>query len=368
MLSVLLLTALGIFTLHYVYFITRVRLGLLALGTRPRSTDDPPVSIVIAARNEERRIAACLESLCRLDYPSGRLDVLVVDDDSDDRTVAVARTFEGRLRGLRVIDAETGAEAAGRGKTAALRRGIALALGEIILTTDADCVVPPRWVRSMVARFSNDVAMVSGPVREETRDTLLGRIESLEFLGLITTGAGLIGAGRPIICNGANLAYRRAAYEAVGGFTGTSDDESLMNAIVYRKVGVVAFADDPSAVVVTRSENTPGRFLRQRIRWAAKRGRYEDPSILVTLLLLYGFFLTVLLTAVLVPQDPLLALPLAVVLIGKAVIEWAALHSGARLFGDRVRLGPFLIAELLHVPYIVIAAALGQLVALRWRH
>ncbi len=367
-LSVLLVTALGIFTLHYVYFLTRVRLGLLALGTHPCSSDDPPVTIVIAARNEEDRIAPCLESLCRLDYPAGRLEVIITDDHSGDHTIAVARSFTGCLHGLRILEPDSAGSTASRGKTAALRRGIDLATGEIILTTDADCVVPSGWVRSMVAHFRSDVALVSGPVREAGGRNFLGRLESLEFLGLITTGAGLIGAGRPIICNGANLAYRRTAYEAVGGFTGTSDDESLMNAIVHRKVGTVAFAADPSAMVITRSENTVGRFLRQRIRWASKRGRYEDPTILVTLVLLYAFFLSVLATACLIPQDALLAVPLAVVLVGKALIEWAALRAGARLLGDRVPLLPFLVAELLHVPYIVIAAAVGQIAALRWRH
>ena len=108
-------------------------------------------------------------------------------------------------------------------------------------------------------------------------------------------------------------------------------------------------------------------FLRQRIRWANKRGRYEDTSILVTLIFLYLFFLSFALTALLIPFDQQLLLPVLLVFGGKVFVDYFVLYSGARLFFQRIPIFHFLIAELLHVPYIVIAAAIGQICSLQWK-
>ena len=169
-------------------------------------------------------------------------------------------------------------------KPLAIAKGITQAAGEIILTTDADCIAPPRWIEIMVNHFEENVAFVAGPVAEQTSRNFFSKLEQLEFLGLITTAAGLIGSGRPIICNGANLAYRKSAFISVGGFgdNGSSnDDESLMNRMVHRNIGKIVFAPESDAVITTRSSNTITSFLRQRIRWANKRGHYEDKSILI---------------------------------------------------------------------------------------
>lgn len=367
MLEVILLTVMALLTAHYVHFITRVRVGLLNLRPSPRSEDEPAVSVVVAARNEERRIARCLDALSRLDYPADRLEVVVVDDGSSDGTAASARAYERREPLVRVLSSDAHGTNKPQGKAAALTVGIAGARGEIILTTDADCVVAPSWARVMVSFFAPSVSMVAGPVLENAGGSFFGKMESLEFLGLVTTGAGLIGAGRPIICNGANLGYRRAAFEAVGGFGGANDDEALMNRIVHRNIGRIVFAADRGAVVETESDNSAWKFFWQRVRWAAKRGHYEDRSIVVTLVLLYLFFLSVLLSVAAIPTEPLLAIPVLVVYGGKLTTDWATLRAGAALFGSEVPALPFIVAELLHVPYIVVAAALGQFVPLQWK-
>ena len=174
----------------------------------------------------------------------------------------------------------------------------------------------------------------------------------------------------PIICNGANLAYRKNAFVAVDGFGGNgsfNDDESLMNRMALRKIGRIVFAPESSAVITTKSSNTMTSFLRQRVRWANKRGRYEDKSIFFTLVCLYLFFLSLTLTALLIPLEHQLLLPVILVFGGKAIMDIFALYSGARLFLQRVPILHFLIAELLHVPYIVIAAAIGQISSLQWK-
>jgi len=222
----------------------------------------------------------------------------------------------------------------------------------------------------MVNHFEDNVVFVAGPVIEKASKNFFSKLERLEFLGLITTAAGLIGSGRPIICNGANLAYRRDAFISAGGFgdAGTfNDDESLMNRMNQRNIGKVVFAPELGAVITTKSSNTMISFLRQRVRWANKRGRYEDKSIFFTLISLYLFFLSFALTTLLIPFDQHLLLPVALVFGGKVFVDFFVLYSGARLFFQRIPIFHFLIAELLHVPYIVSAAAIGQISSLQWK-
>jgi cellulose synthase/poly-beta-1,6-N-acetylglucosamine synthase-like glycosyltransferase len=371
MIEIITLGALTLFSIYYVYFITRVRLGLLSLAyARHRDLTQKKISVVIAARNEEQHITHCLQSLLKQTYPKCDYEIIIVDDGSTDTTASLVRTIAEQNTNIHLLSLpHDSTQTVGR-KPYALAKGIAQSSGEIILTTDADCLVPVQWIEIMAGHFEENVVLVAGPVAEHSVHSFFGRLEQLEFLGLITTAAGLIGSKRPIICNGANLAYRKTAFAAIGGFgeyTGSNDDESLMNKMVQRKIGNIVFAPEAGAVVTTASSNTISTFLRQRIRWANKRGHYEDKSILLTLVCLYLFFLSMLLTMVLVFWEPQLAQPLAIAFGGKVLVDYFTLRAGAQLFRQNFSQFHFLVAELLHVPYIVLAAALGQVASIQWK-
>lgn len=370
MTEIITLSFLALFSAFYVFFITRVRIGLYALRCLPPRPDRPMASVVIAARNEAQNIGRCLQSLVQQTYASRSYEIIVVDDGSTDNTASIVESYSARHASVRLLSLPPGRADGQSRKPHALEKGIEQSKGDIILTTDADCLASPRWIELMIKYFSDDVVFVAGPVVEHDARSFFSRLEQLEFLGLITTAAGLIGSGRPIICNGANIAYRKSAFIAVGGFSNnrsSNDDESLMNKMVHRKIGKVVFAPDSEAVVVTASANTVASFFRQRLRWANKRGHYEDKTILATLYALYLFFLSVAIVALLLPREPRLLLPLSLVLAGKAILDFFALHSGARLFRQHISLFHFFIAELLHVPYIVLTAAIGQFASMHWK-
>ncbi|MGD1044680.1 MAG: glycosyltransferase [Bacteroidota bacterium] len=370
MIEIIALGLLTIFTIYYVYFIMRICIGLLSLQTAPAASIQPIVTVIVAARNEEKSISQCLQSLVQQTYPVNKYEIIIVDDGSTDKTAPIVRSFSERCTSIHLLSLPVGAERGTSRKPLAIAEGISHATGEIILTTDADCIAPPRWIEIMVNHLEENIAFVAGPVAEQSSKNFLSQLERLEFLGLITTAAGLIGSGRPIICNGANLAYRKNAFISVGGFgaNGSSnDDESLMNRMVQRNIGRIVFAPESDAVISTRSSDTITSFLKQRIRWANKRGHYEDKSILFTLVSLYIFFLSLTLTTLLIPLEPQLILPVILAFGGKAFVDYFALRSGARLFLQRISVFHFLIAELLHVPYIVIAAAIGQISSMQWK-
>ena len=118
----------------------------------------------------------------------------------------------------------------------AIRYGIEQSIGDIIVTTDADCIYADDWLSSLVSNFEDSVGFVSGPVEFKDNGNVFSKLQKLEFAGLIFTGAGLIGAGKPTICNAANIAYRKKAFDEVNGFEydmdlSSGDDELLMQKI-----------------------------------------------------------------------------------------------------------------------------------------
>jgi cellulose synthase/poly-beta-1,6-N-acetylglucosamine synthase-like glycosyltransferase len=327
--------------------------------------------VVVAARNEAANIRQCLLSLTQQSYEIERFEIIVVDDHSEDQTVSVADQIASGIVHPRITVLSSEVESGQSGKSAAIALGIERAQGEIILCTDADCIVPKEWISSTIRCFEQSVVFVAGPVNERATGSFISNMQSLEFLGLLTTGAGLIGSGSPIICNGANIAYRKSAFREVNGYgenRSSCDDETLMQRMVKRNTGKVVFNFDRAATVTTSTPDTLIGFWNQRTRWAAKRGHYEDKLVLARLLALYAFFLVVFLTALVGLLDTIIYLPLLVILTIKVAAELIVLAKGARLFQQRVSVRHFLIAELLHVPYIVIAALVGQLGALRWKN
>ena len=327
------------------------------------TSDVPSVSVVIPARDEEERIGACLESVLANDYPSDRCEVIVVDDGSTDATGAVVRRYP-EVRLIRVED-DPGRAAAH--KKHALARGVATAGGRIILTTDADCTVPPGWIRTIAAAFDEKTGIVTGPVVFKDDGTLFGRIQSLEFLGLVALGAGFVGIGLPHLANSANLAYRRRAFDEIGGYAGledvtTGDDEMLLHRMAYESRWEVATCMSPDAAVATRPCATVGEFFRQRQRWASAHARYPHRRFTVISAFCYLFFVG-LATATFAARWELLGAALVLKIVAEASVLWPA----ARRFG-RLRLMPLLpAAQIVHIPYILIVGFAGTLGGYEWK-
>jgi cellulose synthase/poly-beta-1,6-N-acetylglucosamine synthase-like glycosyltransferase len=365
-LLILLLASFG----YYLWFLLTVWRGLKRREPPRAGSAGVFVSVVVAARNEEENIRRCLESLLDQDFPKDAYEVIVVDDHSTDRTPEIANEIAGSEPRGRLAVMSLGDGAGSSGKPSAIGLGVRQARGDLILCTDADCIVPRGWMSSMARQFAPGVAFVAGPVLEAPSRFFLSRLQSLEFMGLITTTAGLIGARRPIICNGANIAYRKSAFQAVNGYgegSGSCDDETLMQRIATRAVGGISFNKDSEAIVLTSTPRSIHEFWSQRTRWAAKRGRYENKAILLRLILLYAFFPILLAAAIASAFEPWLWVVVAASLVLKACADYITLREGARMLHQAVPPWHFLIAELLHVPYIASAGLIGQLGSICWK-
>jgi len=365
---------------------------------RVLSNDElPTITVVIPARDEEATIGSCVDSVFATDYPEDKLEVIVVDDDSSDRTAEIVRqratrfTLEPQVgashlvgtdndhqpdetRRLRLIQIPENRRRARAHKKAAIEKAVSHASGEIILTTDADCWVPPLWPRALASAFDGpEVAFVSGPVRYALGDrpSLFARLQAMDFFGLMACGAGGIGMGRPNLANGASVAYRRATFEALGGFSGidhvtSGDDELLMQKIAYGTDLTVRFCADPEAVVLTEPVHSLRQFVHQRKRWASKGTNYP-PRLQRMLLGVVGFFAALVLSVIALPAVPELA-PFVLAAFGlKAASDLTVLGPAARRFHQMRLLAVYPIHLLIHAPHSLLVGLLGPIGGFEWK-
>lgn len=330
------------------------------------------VTVVIPARNEELSIEQCLEAVLR--SADARCDIVVVDDASTDRTAnvvegVIARVGSERVRLVRLNEApqETRAH-----KKRAVTAGIAAARGDLILQTDADCTPGPRWVPSMRSCFGASTGFVAGPVVYAPDAGLFAGFQALEYVGFMGIAAGAIALGRPILCSGANIAFRKETFREVGGHAGlehlsSGDDELFMQKVASDGRWGVRFQGDRDAVVETAPETSLAGFMRQRQRWASKGGHYPDRRIVALNVMI---FLAIVFVAVAVPASVFvesLRVPALAGLGLKMAGEAVMLASAARRFGRTRLLKWFLVSQPLQVVYLVVAVILGAAGGFIWK-
>jgi cellulose synthase/poly-beta-1,6-N-acetylglucosamine synthase-like glycosyltransferase len=230
----------------------------------------PRLSIVVAARNEARNIARCLESLLAQDYPADRLQIVAVDDESEDATRAIMREVSGdhdeRLSIVCTHDERSNA----RGKARAIAQGIDHATGEIILLTDADCVAPATWARSVVEYFVDGVDAFGG-FTVIRADDYFSAVQQLDWIHLQSLAAGGLAFNVPLGVIGNNFGFRREAYEQVGGYRAVdfsvTEDFALFRAM-HRRGRRVVFPCTPDTEMQTLPCATLAEVLSQKQRWS----------------------------------------------------------------------------------------------------
>jgi len=229
----------------------------------------PAISVVIAVHNEEEHLPALLAALEKQRYPKELCEFIVIDDRSNDGTGALLEAWQPRLR-LRVmrIDAVPGMI---NPKKFALTSGIREARGEVIVTTDGDCIPPPQWLESIASVFADDVGAVVGLSPWHAPGRLWGKIVALESYATAIVALAGVGNERPFLAVGRNFAFRRELFERVGGFAGdmhifSGDDDLLLQKIsALPGVRVAAVYTDASQVPSRGADNLLA-FLRQKRR------------------------------------------------------------------------------------------------------
>ncbi len=354
----------------YFIFILAFIVGLFRLQPVQESTTDPSVSIVIAARNEAWNLPALLDSLVQQDYPTDRLEIIIVDDRSTDDTKTILKSYAKRYSHIHPVWIERLSQEM-TPKKYALTQGVEHASGDIILATDGDCRAPKKWVRSMVSALvtgENPPGIVVGFSRMDVaHGTLLEEYQRVDFLAVMAANAGAIGLGWGWSGSGQNLAYRKETFYAIGGFTPVADrisgdDVYLVQAI--SKHHSVQFNASPDSFITTQPVATWTRFLNQHIRWSSnsKHLLKTDPpflfflvsAFLANITLLVGYFTLSIATWLMLVMT-------------KFLLEYLVLMLGSTRFQTKIKSSTVLIWYIAQPLYIPITGLGGLLSRFTWK-
>ena len=222
----------------------------------------PKVSVIIPAYNEEKTIQLTIDSILKSDYPKNKLDILIVDDGSLDKTYERALEYENR--GVRIFKQEVNG---GKGK--ALNKGIKESRGDFIFTMDADTIVDKKSLKTMTRYFKNPEVMSVTPamVTREAK-TIMQRIQSVEYLTGLFLRKTFAALNAIHITPGAFSAYRKSFFEKHGGYDEDNITEDLEVAlrIQYHKYTIENAPEAPAYTIPPADFNS---LLKQRRRWYA---------------------------------------------------------------------------------------------------
>ena len=225
-----------------------------------------PVTVVLPFRNETRHHMLMLSRLQQTALEN-QDRWLLVDDGSESPWHPILPEFAE----VHFIFSNNGS------KKYALQQAIQRTENPIICTSDADCNNHENWILSMRRACNSSTNMVIGPVLMYPGQSLVSHIAAMESLALLTVTMGSAGLNIPLMCSGANLLFRKSAWQEVGGYSNhihqaSGDDVLLMHSIWLKNPKSVIAEVNPKALVFTEAPQTWTQFLSQRKRWASKSG------------------------------------------------------------------------------------------------
>lgn len=243
---------------------------LISLSLHPVSFDrSQKISIIIAARDEEEKIGACLQSLFEMDYPVENLEIWIGDDASEDKTAEIVKTFikdKPHFHYFRVEEQWEGLH----GKQNVLAQLAHKTQGDYLLVTDADIIVGKNWAAGLMGAFEKGVGMVSGPTLVEGK-SLWGRMQSFDWIvGIMLNRAHTL-LGIPLTGVGNNMAILKKAYFEAGGYENISfsvtEDYKLFKVLCEQGPWRFKMLLHPAVTNLTYPIKGLQGWIDQRRRW-----------------------------------------------------------------------------------------------------
>jgi len=251
-----------------IYFI------LFQFGVKSSNKEDDqswPVSIVIAARNEDKNIKTCLDAIIKQDYPE--FEIILVDDHSSDETLRIAEGFKTYFPDLKIVQSKN------KGKKSAVKTGIQEAQYEYLLFTDADC--QPRsstWIKNMMLYFDENTSIVIGYSPYQFNHSLINYIQQYETLLTACLYISAVHFYRPYMAVGRNLAYRKSVFTKSSQFNThlnllSGDDDLLIQEMATRDNTKVCL--QPDAFVDSKPKRQLKSFFFQKLRHISTSDHYK---------------------------------------------------------------------------------------------
>jgi cellulose synthase/poly-beta-1,6-N-acetylglucosamine synthase-like glycosyltransferase len=354
----------------YGYWFSKLTIFKSEQAGDSKAHDPIHFTIVIPARNEAANIKNCVDSILAQDYPTSFFEVIVMDDFSEDDTAFIVKAIgedHPNVKLLSLADFFKPGEM-NSFKKKAIEKAVSHAKGNWIVTTDADCLIPKHWLSLYSAYILKyNPVFVAAPVMFIKESGILNEFQLLDFLALQGITAAAVGAGKHSMSNGANLAFEKSAFIAVGGYQGvdqiaSGDDMFLMHKMKVTLSNRIGYLFHPGAIVLTKAMNNWKDFIMQRIRWSSKARYYDDNSIFWVLLLVYvyNFSLLVLLFAG-------AFMPVLISLVIKTIFEIVFLTPVSKFYQLTRELRYFPLYQPLHIVYTIVAGLFGQVKTYTWK-
>lgn len=276
-------------------------------------------SLIVPFRNEVENLPNFLKTIEHLNYPSELFEIIFVNDASKDNSEAIIYSaIETSIFSIKLIQNNRVSYSP---KKDAISEAIKNSNFEWIVTTDADCELPKKWLKTLDTFIQiNNLSMVCGPVIYESNGSFLENFQQFDGLSLQAVTLGSFGLKNPLLNNGANLAYSKNAFLEVKGFSGndhiaSGDDIFLLEKMKTAFPGQVLYLKSKDAIVSTKSQESWENVINQRVRWASKTSKQKN-----TASLLLGFL-------VLLVNISVLVIPLFMVLNSENIIFYLLLIS-----------------------------------------
>ncbi|MCW3785074.1 glycosyltransferase [Plebeiibacterium sediminum] len=355
-----------VFTI-YLFIINQFHKGFKQIKTFKiqKNSQYESISCIIPFRNEQENIAKLVKGLIHQTLPCNFFEIIFIDDYSTDNSYHELQKLIEDISNFRVI------KNIQPGKKNAIKLGVESALNPYIITTDADCTHNKNWLTT-ISQFihENKPDLVIAPVTLQPIKNFFEQFQDIDFLSLITSGAGATGINKPIMCNGANLIfskqlYKNASAQIINNYA-SGDDIFLLQ---YAKSihAKIQFLKNREAIVYTEPVHTMKSFLFQRVRWASKSKGYSDKF---TLIVAWIVFVTNTLSAFL---PILLLLSKEVFFVGflffllKSTIDYRILKSGANFMQKPLRTITFIMSQLIYPFYIVFTVFYAAFGNVKWK-
>jgi cellulose synthase/poly-beta-1,6-N-acetylglucosamine synthase-like glycosyltransferase len=279
---------LGTVFLIYLLFIGQLIYGFNRMKRFSKTEFTPKTSftIVVPFRNEKENLPNLLHSISLLHYPKELVEVILVDDESEEVFSVQHSVFSLKvIKNIRKINSP---------KKDAIETAIQIAKHDWIITTDADCLVQKDWLRIYDQYIQeNEVEMIASGVCYIPKNGFLCAFQNLDFLSLQGATIGSFGINQPFMCNGANFAYSKQFFKELNGFQGnetiaSGDDVFLLQKAVSLAPKKVGFLLAKESIVATKSVTTWSELFQQRVRWASKSTGYSSVYGKLLALVVFG--------------------------------------------------------------------------------
>lgn len=334
--------------------------------TEPRlrqSNERIKISIIIAAKNEEKNINVLINSIYANNINYEDFEVIVIDDNSDDKTFDVVKAISEKFNNLKLISSE---KKIYPGKKGALAAGINECQFDYILITDADCVVSEKWIETFANEFSNGFDFVFGAaplIKQGGFVNVLSCFENLRS-SLLTFSAAKL--GMPYSAAARSFGFKKSSFEKIKGYENTTetlsgDDDLLLREAVKAKMRIGCIVE-PDAFVFSETKKTFREYLLQKSRHTKTSVHYLFESQFPL-----GFWhitnLLLLLCILLIPINPVYGIFFIIKLLSDVVV----VLSLQKKFGYSFSLFEIIFLQPVYEVMLVVNFLAGMILPDRWK-